>query len=108
MLQKINKENPDIIWVSFGLLKQEKWMYHNVSKVNRGIMIGVGAAFRFYIGDIKIPHETLQKLGLQWFFRFIDNPSRYLRAGALPLRLRFIIYFPFEIIKAKKMLRKKL
>ena len=107
MLQKINKEEPDIIWVSFGLEKQAKWMYSNVSKLNRGIMIGVGAAFRFYIGEIKSPHEILQKLGLHWLSRFIDNRKIFLRILLIE-RLKFITYFPLEIIKARKILRRRL
>ena len=30
IMDKINEEAPDIIWVSFGAGKQEKWMYQNI------------------------------------------------------------------------------
>jgi N-acetylglucosaminyldiphosphoundecaprenol N-acetyl-beta-D-mannosaminyltransferase len=101
ILRNIAKDDPDIIWVSFGGLKQAKWMYQNCHLLDRGIMIGVGAAFRFYIGDIKEPHMIFQKLGLQWLFRLIEEPGRW-----APQMFKwypyFLLQFPFELIKARR------
>jgi N-acetylglucosaminyldiphosphoundecaprenol N-acetyl-beta-D-mannosaminyltransferase len=101
IVKNIKNINPDIIWVSFGGSKQEKWMHQNVSKLNNGIMIGVGAAFKYYIGDLKIPHEVIQKIGLQWITRFKNNPKRWMTKGQFRFRILFSLYFPFEMIRAK-------
>jgi N-acetylglucosaminyldiphosphoundecaprenol N-acetyl-beta-D-mannosaminyltransferase len=98
IFQKINKANPDIIWVSFGGKKQEKWMHQNVNRLNRGVMAGVGAAFKFYIGDLYIPPKIAQSLGMQWFFRMLHNPVRWAKL-TLRDKFEFVIYFPFEVIK---------
>lgn len=102
MLQLIRSADPDLIWVSFGLGKQEKWMFQNVNKLNRGIMFGVGAAFRYYIGDIIIPHIIIQKMGLQWTTRFIQNPGLWIK-GPFIERLNFLLFFPKELMEARKM-----
>jgi N-acetylglucosaminyldiphosphoundecaprenol N-acetyl-beta-D-mannosaminyltransferase len=101
ILRNIAKDDPDIIWVSFGGLKQAKWMSENFHLLDRGVMIGVGAAFRFYIGDIKEPDPIFQYLGLQWLFRLLEEPKRW-----APQMLKgfpyFLLQFPFEVIKARR------
>jgi N-acetylglucosaminyldiphosphoundecaprenol N-acetyl-beta-D-mannosaminyltransferase len=98
--EKINREDPDIIWVSFGGRKQEIWMHQNISKLRRGVMVGVGAAFRFYIGDLYIPPKLFQKFGMQWVFRMINTP----RAFHFYIRTfpKFCFYFPFEVLNGRK------
>jgi N-acetylglucosaminyldiphosphoundecaprenol N-acetyl-beta-D-mannosaminyltransferase len=71
----INKTKADLVFVSLGCPKQEKWMYENSSKIN-GVLLGVGAAFNFIIGDIKRPPMIFQKLGLEWLFRLLLEPQR--------------------------------
>ena len=98
--EKINREDPDVIWVSFGGGKQEIWMHQNIDKLRRGVMVGVGAAFRFYIGDLYIPPKLFQKLGMQWVFRMINTP----RAFHFYIRTfpKFCFYFPFEVLKGRR------
>ena len=101
MINRINAENPDIVWVAFGSGKQEKWMRQNIGGLKRGVLIGVGAAFRFYIGNIKTPPKIIQRLGLQWFFRLIQDPIRVGRAQISTFPI-FIINFPLEVARARK------
>jgi len=51
----INEMNPDIIWVSLGAPKQEMFMSKILSSLTRGVMLGIGAAVNYYVGDIKVP-----------------------------------------------------
>lgn len=103
IFSEIDQEKPDIIWVSFGGEKQEKWMHENIHRLKRGMMIGVGAAFRYYIGEIKAPPKVFQELGLQWFFRTFQNSNSIrFRLKTIP---EFIIHFPFEVVRARKRAR---
>ena len=90
--------------MSFGGGKQDKWMYQNIDDLNRGIMIGIGAAFKFYIGRIKTPPRMLQHLGLQRLFRMIIDPISKGRSQMVSFP-RFMVHFPWEEMKARKMLR---
>jgi len=100
IFDRIYEKEPDIIWVSFGGGKQDKWMHRNRHRLKRGVMIGVGAAFRFYIGEIKAPPKIFQDMGLQWLFRMVSTP------GTIRPMLRtfpkFIFHFPREVIAARK------
>ena len=49
---KINKIEPDIIWVSLGAPKQEIFMNKIKPLLNHGVLFGIGAAFNFYIGKL--------------------------------------------------------
>jgi N-acetylglucosaminyldiphosphoundecaprenol N-acetyl-beta-D-mannosaminyltransferase len=72
---RINEAKPHFVWVGLGAPKQEKWMHHQRSAVN-GIMLGVGAAFDLIPGTIPEAPAGMQKLGLEWLYRFTREPRR--------------------------------
>ncbi|MCM2996628.1 WecB/TagA/CpsF family glycosyltransferase [Paenibacillus cellulositrophicus] len=71
----INSSQADIVFVSLGCPKQELWMYEHRDQIN-GVMIGVGAAFDYIVGNIKRPPLLFQRLGLEWLFRLLSEPRR--------------------------------
>lgn len=75
IVEQINETNPDIVWVGLGAPKQEKWMAAHQGKVN-GLMIGVGAGFDYYAGNIERAPEWMQKSNLEWFSRLMQDPKR--------------------------------
>jgi N-acetylglucosaminyldiphosphoundecaprenol N-acetyl-beta-D-mannosaminyltransferase len=113
MLDKIRQAKPDIIWVCFGGGKQETWMKQNFAAIDSGVMIGVGAAFRFFTGDIITPPPIFQKLGMQWVFRlgeaFIKDPVHFFavvhRRQILSSKVVYLLNFPKEVNLARKQLR---
>ncbi len=75
IIQKINNVDPDIIFVSLGAPKQEKWMARNKGKI-RATQFGVGAAFDFLTGKIKVAPVWMQKAGLEWLYRLPQQPLK--------------------------------
>lgn len=75
IVKKINDTNPDFVWVGLGAPKQEIWMYNHQNKI-KGLMVGVGAAFDYFAGNIKRAPEWMQKMNLEWFYRLIQDPKR--------------------------------
>lgn len=75
IITAINDADSDFLWVGLGAPKQEKWMAAHKGKVN-GLMIGVGAAFDYYAGNIKRAPKWMQKTNLEWFYRLIQDPKR--------------------------------
>lgn len=110
IMEKIKKADPDIIWVSFGGRKQEKWMYQNIDCLDRGVMIGAGAAFRWLIGDIITPPQIFQNMGLQWLFRltheFTKNPRTWFKTvrerQLLSSKMVFLANLPSEVKSARE------
>ncbi len=76
-LEKINKAQPDILFVAFGMGKQEKWIYENLAKMpSVKVAMGVGGSFDFIAGKAKRAPLFLRRLGLEWLYRLVQEPKR--------------------------------
>ena len=71
----INETQPDFVWVGLGAPKQEVWMAKHQGKVN-ALMIGVGAGFDYYAGNIERAPKWMQKSNLEWLYRLMQDPKR--------------------------------
>ncbi len=71
----INKSKAHLIFVSLGCPKQEKWMATCSQKIN-GVLLGVGAAVPILAGSKKRAPEWMQKIALEWLYRFRQEPRR--------------------------------
>lgn len=61
----INESGANIVWTSLRAPKQDYLNAMLAPYVNKGVvLIGVGAAFRYKIGELKSPDGFLQKIGL--------------------------------------------
>ena len=80
--ERINKDNPDIVWVALGAPKQEHFMHRLQPLLKRGVMIGVGAVFNFYCGLENAPKRAPQwmvKHHLEFIYRVFSEPKKQLR-----------------------------
>lgn len=75
IIETINEASPDFLWIGLGAPKQEKWMAEHQGKV-KGLMVGVGAAFDYYAGNIKRAPVWMQRRNLEWLYRLIQDPKR--------------------------------
>jgi len=94
IIKRINDSGADFIWVALGGGKQEIWMNENYNKLNKGIMTGVGAGFRFFTGDIKRAPLLFQKMGFEWLFRLVQQPGKMF--GRYLSTLPFFVIYSFE------------
>lgn len=78
IVERINETNPDFVWIGLGAPKQEKWMAAHQGRVN-GLMVGVGAGFDYYAGNIERAPEWMQNRNLEWLYRLIQDPKRLFR-----------------------------
>ena len=75
----IRASGADVVWVGLGMPKQELWM-HRIRPQLPGIaLLGVGAAFDFLAGTKKQAPAWMQKAGLEWLFRLVQEPRRLWR-----------------------------
>ena len=75
IVERINLASPDFLWIGLGAPKQEKWMAEHQGKV-KGLMVGVGAAFDYFAGNIKRSPQWMQKANLEWLYRLLQDPKR--------------------------------
>lgn len=75
IVERINETKPDFVWVGLGAPKQEKWMAAHQGRIE-GLMVGVGAGFDYYAGNIKRAPEWMQNRNLEWAYRLLQDPRR--------------------------------
>lgn len=74
----INKQKPDIIWVSLGAPKQEIFMSKLLPYLEHGVMFGFGAIFNFNAGKghVKRAPNWMLSMNLEWLYRAIEEPKK--------------------------------
>jgi N-acetylglucosaminyldiphosphoundecaprenol N-acetyl-beta-D-mannosaminyltransferase len=106
VVEKINTAAPSIVFVFLGCPQQEKWMAAMKGKVN-AVMAGVGGAIPVTIGMKKRAPVWMRDFGLEWLFRFFQEPQRlfkrYLTTNSL-----FIWIMLKEIIRVRLLVPLKL
>jgi N-acetylglucosaminyldiphosphoundecaprenol N-acetyl-beta-D-mannosaminyltransferase len=96
ILHRIHVAKPDILLVALGNPKQEKWIWMHRKRLGVPVAMGVGGSFEILVGDMRRAPRWVQRFGLEWAMRLVQEPSRlgprYLRdflglARRLPLTL---------------------
>lgn len=72
----INKAHPDILFACLGCPKQEKWVYENYRKFGATVSVCAGATVDFLAGNVKRAPKWMSDHGLEWFYRFMQEPKR--------------------------------
>ena len=79
IVHQVNKIDADIIWVSLGAPKQERFMAMLLPYIDRGVLFGIGAAFNFYIGEIIQPKFRIGAFRFIWLDRIYREPRKQLK-----------------------------
>lgn len=98
IIEDINHSNPDIVFVGLGFPKQEVWIDSNKNKVKAKIIIGNGGVMDILSGNIKKTPEFIRKIGFEWLYRLIQEPSRIKRQIVLP-KFMLTVLFSKDVIK---------
>ncbi|MGM0830673.1 MAG: WecB/TagA/CpsF family glycosyltransferase [Bacillota bacterium] len=94
IIHEIQESEPDLILVALGFPRQEKWIKENMSRVQKGVFIGVGGSIDVLAGHVKRAPVIWQKVHLEWFYRLLQQPSRWRRMVVLP-------QFIFQVLKSR-------
>lgn len=73
---EINASKADVVWVGIGVPKQEKWMAQMRPRLEAPLLLGVGAAFDFHAGLVPQAPTWMQRAGMEWAFRLLQEPRR--------------------------------
>ena len=99
VIKEINEKKPDILFVAMGVPLQEKFIKENMEKLNTKVAITVGGSFDVLAGELKRAPLWMQKIGLEWLFRLIQEPGRLKRMMSLP---KFVFLALKKALKFKK------
>lgn len=73
----INDSEATVVLVGVGCPKQEKWIdAHKAKMPNVKIWMALGATIDFEAGNVKRAPKIWQKLYMEWFYRFLQEPKR--------------------------------
>ena len=99
VVDEINASGAKILFVCLGVPAQEKWINENKAKFTSvRLCLALGGSLDVYAGNVKRAPKIFIKLGLEWFYRLLCQPSRIGRMMALP---RFLIGTYKEKFKSK-------
>lgn len=101
IIEYINECNPEIVFVGFGCPIQEKWVNENIDKINANVFITCGGLFDYYAENVKRAPIWMQKSGLEWLFRLIQEPKRLYKRYILG-NLKYIVYILYFKFRGKK------
>lgn len=80
---RIRDARPDLLFVGISTPRQERWMAEHKDRFPGLVMAGVGAAFDFHAGRIRQAPAWMQQRGLEWLYRFGQEPTRLWRRYVL-------------------------
>lgn len=83
----LEDDGADIIWIALGAPKQEIFMYHLLPHLKKGMMIAVGAAFKFFSGeDVKRAPQWMIDHHLEFVYRIMAEPHKQISRCAWIVR----------------------
>lgn len=100
VIKQINELKPNVLFAAMGAPLQEKWIAKHQKELKVDVAAGQGGTFDYEAGKIKRAPVIFQKLGIEWLWRLILQPSRFFRMLVLPVYLLKII-FTKDITKGK-------
>jgi N-acetylglucosaminyldiphosphoundecaprenol N-acetyl-beta-D-mannosaminyltransferase len=78
VVDEIRSSGAAITFVGLGCPRQEVWAYEYRDRLDMPIL-AVGAAFDFHAGTLPQAPEAMQRAGLEWLFRLVQEPRRLWR-----------------------------
>lgn len=91
MVRRIKESGASIIWVGLGAPKQEYWMASHFEQLKPAVLFGIGAAFDFHAGNVKRAPSWMRTIGLEWFYRLVQEPRRLWKRYLVTNTL-FVVY----------------
>lgn len=98
IIEDINIKEADILLVALGVPKQEFFIYNHRNELKVKLAISIGGSLDVISGRLKRAPEFYQRMGLEWLYRLIQEPSRLKRIMALP---KFILLALYDSISTK-------
>ena len=97
---EIRRAEPHILFVAMSSPRKEYWLAEHRSELGVPFVMGVGGAIDVVAGRRRRAPGWLQRFGLEWFFRFLQEPTRLGRRY-------FVGNLRFALLLGRSMLRQR-
>ena len=93
IVEKIKRYKPDILFVQYRPVQQEKWIMANRENLKVSVAMGIGGTLNEFVGELKLAPVWMQAMGLKWLWRLIQEPHRWRRM------IDAVIVFPWLVFR---------
>ncbi len=76
VIRQIAESGASILLVAFGAPRQDKWINLHLGETSVKVAMGMGGLFDFYSGHISRAPQWVREIGLEWLYRFLQEPGR--------------------------------
>jgi N-acetylglucosaminyldiphosphoundecaprenol N-acetyl-beta-D-mannosaminyltransferase len=84
IVEAIKAAHTDLLFVAFGIPKQEKWIKANLPATGARLAMGVGGSFDAFAGIVKRAPRPVRRIHMEWLWRTLSNPKKIRKAATLP------------------------
>lgn len=100
VVEEIRNAQPDMLFVGMPTPFKETWCFKYRDKLNVPMIMGVGGSFDVLSGVVRRAPQILQRIGLEWLWRFLMRPQvmwkRYLVTNT-----RYLITLGREFVRMR-------
>ena len=76
MVQLIRESGAKYLFVAFGAPKQDVWINEHLAELGVPVCAGIGGVLNFLAGSIRRAPDWMQRYGLEWVYRILQEPAR--------------------------------
>lgn len=76
IIRQVNLARPDFLFVALGAPHQDVWIAENRDRLDVSVAMGVGCVLDLLAGVVDRAPRWMQRTGLEWLFRLIQEPRR--------------------------------
>lgn len=90
LIERIKQSGAKLVTIAMGSPKQERFMSKAQQAYPNCLYMGVGGTYDVFTGKVKRAPQIWQRLGLEWLYRLLHQPTRWRRQLNL---LRYAYYY---------------
>lgn len=79
VVRQIQEAQADLLFVAISSPKKEQFLGQYQAQMKVPFAMGVGGTFDVAVGRVKRAPRWMQQAGLEWFYRFLQEPRRMFR-----------------------------
>lgn len=79
LAESVRLAAPDVLFVATSSPKKERFLHHYRDTMRVPFSMGIGGVFDIVAGETRRAPRFLQSVGLEWFYRFLQEPRRMFR-----------------------------
>jgi N-acetylglucosaminyldiphosphoundecaprenol N-acetyl-beta-D-mannosaminyltransferase len=98
--EDIRQSRPDILFVAISSPKKEYWLAENLAALDVPFGMGVGGSIDVVAGFTRRAPTWLQRAGLEWLFRLVQEPRRLARRYVVS-NTTFVLLLARELLRVR-------